>query len=138
MIKQKLLVLFASMIAMTAVPVMAPAMAQPAASAPTGVTEILKQLDLTPDQQKRVDEIQALAAVQIKGVLTPDQLAQLKVLADSGKGDAESFNALNLSEAQKAKLNEVKMDVGMQLLPVLNSDQQKKLFEAVTARSKSQ
>ena len=138
MIKQKLLVLFASMIAMTAVPVMSPAMAQSAASTPTGVTEILKQLNLTPDQQKRVDEIQALAAVQIKGVLTPDQLAQLKVLADSGKGDAESFSALNLSEAQKAKLNEVKMDVGMQLLPVLNSDQQKKLFEAVTARSKSQ
>jgi periplasmic protein CpxP/Spy len=137
MIKQKLLVLIASVIALTAVPVMYPAIAQ-SAPAPTGVTEILKQLDLSPDQQKRVDEIQALAAVQIKSVLTPDQLAQLRVLADAGKGDAESFSALNLSDAQKTKLNEVKMDVGMQLLPVLNSDQQKKLFEAVTARSKSQ
>ncbi len=137
MIKQKLLVLIASVIALTAVPVVYPAIAQ-SVPAPAGVTEILKQLDLSPDQQKRVDEIQALAAVQIKSVLTPDQLAQLKVLADAGKGDAESFSALNLSDAQKTKLNEVKMDVGMQLLPVLNSDQQKKLFEAVTSRSKSQ
>jgi periplasmic protein CpxP/Spy len=157
MLKQKLLALSASVIALTAVSVAHPATAQsttapaststsaPASastpktsSTPTGVSDILKDLNLTPDQQRRVDEIQALAAVQIKGVLTPEQLAQLKVMADAGKGDAESFKALNLTDAQKTRLNEVKMDIGMQLFPVLNSEQQKKLLESVSSRAKSQ
>lgn len=139
MIKQKLLVLFTSVIALTAVPVMPPAMAQPAAaSAPTGVTAILKQLNLTPEQQKRVDEIQALATVQIKGVLTPEQLVQFKAMAEEGKSDAESFNALNLTDGQKTKLKEVQTDIALQLLPILSGDQQQQLIKAVTAGKKSQ
>lgn len=137
MIKQKLLVLFASVTAMTAVPVMPPTMAQ-SAPTPTGVTAILKQLNLTPEQQKRVDEIQALAAVQIKGVLTPEQLVQFKAMAEEGRSDAESFNALNLTDGQKTKLKEVQTDIALQLLPVLSGDQQQKLIEAVTAGKKSQ
>jgi Spy/CpxP family protein refolding chaperone len=137
MIKQKLLVLFASVIAISAVSVMSPAMAQ-SSSTPTGVTAILKQLNLTPDQQKRVDEIQALAAVQIKAVLTPEQLVQFKAMAEEGRSDAESFNALNLTDGQKTKLKEVQTDIALQLLPVLNGDQQQKLIEAVTAGKKSQ
>ena len=136
-IKQKLLVLVVSMIAITAVPVMSPAMAQ-STPTPTGVTSILKQLNLTPDQQKRVDEIQALAAVQIKGVLTPEQLVQFKAMADEGRSDTESFNALNLTDGQKTKLKEVQTDIALQLLPVLSGDQQQKLIEAVTAGKKSQ
>jgi Spy/CpxP family protein refolding chaperone len=138
MIKQKLLVLFASVIAMTAVPVMSPVMAQSAGSTPSGVTAILKQLNLTPDQQKRVDEIQALAAVQIKAVLTPEQLVQFKAMADEGRSDADSFNALNLTDGQKTKLKEVQTDIALQLLPVLSGDQQQKLIEAVTAGKRSQ
>jgi Spy/CpxP family protein refolding chaperone len=138
MIKQKLLALFASVLTLTTLPMAVPAIAQSTPTpTPTGVTEILKQLNLTPEQQKRVDEIQALAAVQIKSVLTPEQLAQLKVLAEAGKGDAESFNALNLTDAQKAKLNEVKVDIALQLMPVLSSEQLKKLSESV-AGPKSQ
>jgi Spy/CpxP family protein refolding chaperone len=138
MIKQKLLVLVASVMALTAVPAISPAMAQPTASTPTGVTAILKQLNLTPEQQKRVDEIQALAAVQIKAVLTPEQLVQFKAMADEGRSDAESFSALNLTEGQKTKLKEVQTDIALQLLPVLSGDQQQKLIEAVTAGKKSQ
>lgn len=138
MMKQKLLVLFASVIAMTAVPVMSPVMAQSSGSTPSGVTAILKQLNLTPDQQKRVDEIQALAAVQIKGVLTPEQLVQFKAMADEGRSDADSFNALNLTDGQKTKLKEVQTDIALQLLPVLSGDQQQKLIEAVTAGKRSQ
>ncbi len=138
MIKQKLLVLFASVIAMTAVPMMSSAMAQSAASTPSGVTAILKQLNLTPEQQKRVDEIQALASVQIKGVLTPEQLVQFKAMAEEGKSDIESFNALSLTDSQKTKLKEVQTDIALQLFPVLNGDQQQKLIEAVTAGQKSQ
>jgi Spy/CpxP family protein refolding chaperone len=132
MIRQKLLALFASVLTLTTLPMAVPAIAQSSTPTPTGVTEILKQLNLTPEQQKRVDEIQALAAVQIKSVLTREQLAQLKVLAEAGKGDAESFNALNLTDAQKAKLNEVKVDIALQLMPVLSSEQLKKLSESVS------
>jgi Spy/CpxP family protein refolding chaperone len=137
MIKQKLLVLFTSVIAIAAVPVTSPAIAQSTAT-PTGVTAILKQLNLTPEQQKRVDEIQALAAVQIKGVLTPEQLTQFKVMAEEGRSDAESFNALNLTDGQKTRLKEVQTDIALQLLPVLSSDQQQQLIKAVTEGKKSQ
>jgi Spy/CpxP family protein refolding chaperone len=138
MIKQKFLVFCASVIALTAVPALHPVMAQPAAtSTPTGVTEILKQLNLTPDQQQRVDAIQADAAVKIKAVLTPDQVAQLKVMAEAGKGDADSFKNLNLTEDQKSKLNDIKMSLGLQLFPILTGEQQQKLMDAVMPKPKS-
>jgi Spy/CpxP family protein refolding chaperone len=137
MIKQKLLVLCASAIALTAVPTLPPVMAQTAAASPTGVTEILKQLNLTPDQQKRVDEIQAAAAVKIKEVLTPEQLTQLKALAEAGKGDADSFKNLNLTEDQKVKLNNIKMSLGLELFPILTPEQQQKLMNAVMPQPKS-
>jgi Spy/CpxP family protein refolding chaperone len=137
MIKRKLLVLCASAIALTAVPTISPVMAQTATSTPTGVTEILKQLNLTPDQQKRVDEIQAAAAVKIKAVLNPDQLAQLKALAEEGKGDADSFKNLNLTDDQKAKLNNIKMSLGLELFPILTPEQQQKLMNAVMPQPKS-
>ncbi len=136
MIKQKLLVC-ASVIALAAATAIHPVMAQPAASTPTGVTEILKQLNLTPDQQKRVDEIQASAAVKIKEVLSPEQANQLKALAEAGQGDADSFNKLNLTDDQKAKLNSIKMSLGFELFPILSSEQQQKLMDAVRPKSKS-
>lgn len=136
MIKKTLLVC-ASVFALSAVPAIHSAMAQTAASTPTGVTEILSQLNLTPDQQKRVDEIQADAAVKIKAVLNPDQLRQLKALAEAGKGDAESFSNLNLTPEQKTKLNDIKLSLGLQLFPILSSEQQQKLMDAVMPKSKS-
>jgi Spy/CpxP family protein refolding chaperone len=136
MIKQKLLVC-ASVIALTAVAAIHPVMAQPASSAPTGVTEILKQLNLTPDQQKRVDEIQAAAAVKIKEVLTPEQATKLKALAEAGKGNADSFKDLNLTEDQKTKLNNIKMSLGLELFPILTPEQQQKLMNAVMPQPKS-
>jgi Spy/CpxP family protein refolding chaperone len=137
MIKRKMLALCVSAIALTAVPMLPPVMAQTASSTPTGVTEILKQLNLTPDQQKRVDEIQAAAAVKIKEVLTPDQLTQLKALAEAGKGDADSFKNLNLTEEQKNKLNNIKMSLGLELFPILTPEQQQKLMNAVMPQPKS-
>jgi Spy/CpxP family protein refolding chaperone len=137
MIRQKLLVFCASVIALTAVPVIHPVMAQPAAPTPTGVADILKQLNLTPDQQKRVDEIQAAAAVKIKAVLTPDQLTQLKTLAEAGKGDVDSFKDLNLTNDQKVKLNNIKMSLGLELFPILTPEQQQKLMNAVMPQPKS-
>jgi Spy/CpxP family protein refolding chaperone len=137
MIKRKLLVLCASAIALTTVSALQPVMAQTAASTPTGVTEILKQLNLTPDQQKRVDEIQASAAVKIKEVLTPEQATKLKALADAGKGDADSFKNLNLTDDQKAKLNNIKMSLGLELFPILTPEQQQKLMNAVMPQPKS-
>lgn len=136
MIKQKLLVC-ASVMALTAVTAIHPVTAQPASSTPTGVTEILKQLNLTPDQQKRVDEITASAKVKIKGVLNPDQLTQLNALAEAGKGDAEALKALNLADDQKAKLNNIQMGIALELLPVLSSEQQQKLMDAFVSKSKS-
>jgi periplasmic protein CpxP/Spy len=137
MIKQKLLVFCASVIALTAVTTIHPVMAQSAAPTPAGVADILKQLDLTPDQQKRVDEIQAAAAVKIKAVLTPEQLTQLKALAEAGKGDADAFNNLNLTDDQKSKLNNIKMSLGFELFPILTPEQQQKLMNAVTPQPKS-
>jgi Spy/CpxP family protein refolding chaperone len=98
---------------------------------PGPVTEVLKELNLTPQQQPEVDKIQNLAAARIKGVLTPEQLDQLKVLADAGKADSEAFASLNLSGEQKDKLNEIQLDVGQQLFAVLTDEQRQKLIDAM-------
>jgi periplasmic protein CpxP/Spy len=98
---------------------------------PGPVTDVLKELNLTPQQQPEVDKIQTLAAARIKGVLTPEQLDQLKVLADSGKADTEAFASLNLSGEQKDKLNEIQLEVGQQLFAVLTDEQRQKLIDAM-------
>jgi Spy/CpxP family protein refolding chaperone len=135
MIRQKLLTV-ASVVALTVLPMGYPVIAQPTYT-PGPVTDVLKELNLTPEQQPEVDKIQALAAARIKGVLTPEQLQQLKILADAGRADSEAFQSLSLSNEQKNKLNEIQLDVGQQLFAVLTPDQQQKLMEAMMARTKT-
>jgi Spy/CpxP family protein refolding chaperone len=105
---------------------------------PAPVSDILKSLDLTPEQKPQVDKIQAIAAAQIKGVLSPEQLKQLKVLSEKGTADSEAFKSLNLTPEQKTKLNDVQMDVAAQLFAVLTPAQRDKLIESMTARTKTQ
>ncbi|HEY9825699.1 MAG TPA: hypothetical protein V6D19_09635 [Stenomitos sp.] len=130
MLKRKFLAV-ASAIAITALPFAPHAMAQTYTPGP--VSDIIQQLNLTPAQQPEVDKIQALAAARIKGLLSEDQLKQLKVLADAGKADSEAFKSLNLTDDQKTQLNEIQLDVGMQLFAVLTPDQQQKLMDAMKA-----
>jgi periplasmic protein CpxP/Spy len=113
-----------------------PAEAKP--ETPGAVSEILKSLNLTPEQKPQVDKIQAIAAAQIKGVLSPEQLKQLKVLSEKGTADSEAFKSLNLTPEQKTKLNEVQMDVAAQLFAVLTPAQRDKLLESMMARTKTQ
>jgi Spy/CpxP family protein refolding chaperone len=105
---------------------------------PAAVSDILKSLDLTPEQKPQVDKIQAIAAAQIKGVLSPEQLKQLKVLSEKGTADSEAFKSLNLTPEQKTKLNDVQMDVAAQLFAVLTPAQRDKLIESMMARTKTQ
>jgi Spy/CpxP family protein refolding chaperone len=116
----------------------APATTTKPSKTPSAVSEILNGLNLTPEQKPKVDNIQALADAQIKAILTPEQLKQLKVLADAGKADSEAFKSLNLSPEQKTKLNEVQLDVAQQLFTVLTEEQRNKLMESMMARTKSQ
>jgi Spy/CpxP family protein refolding chaperone len=105
---------------------------------PAAVSDILKSLDLTPEQKPQVDKIQEIAAAQIKGVLSPEQLKQLKVLSEKGTADSEAFKSLNLTPEQKTKLNDVQMDVAAQLFAVLTPAQRDKLIESMMARTKTQ
>jgi Spy/CpxP family protein refolding chaperone len=105
---------------------------------PAAVSDILKSLDLTPEQKPQVDKIQEIAAAQIKGVLSPEQLKQLKVLSEKGTADSEAFKSLNLTPEQKTKLNDVQMDVAAQLFAVLTPVQRDKLIESMMARTKTQ
>jgi Spy/CpxP family protein refolding chaperone len=114
-----------------------PATAKPG-STPGPVLEVLKELNLTPEQKPQVDKIQEIATAQIKSVLSPDQLKQLKVLSDKGTADSEAFKSLNLTPEQKTKLNEVQMDVAAQLFAVLTPAQRDKLIESMMARTKTQ
>jgi periplasmic protein CpxP/Spy len=104
---------------------------------PAAVSDILKSLDLTPEQKPQVDKIQEIAAAQIKGVLSPEQLKQLKVLSEKGTADSEAFKSLNLTPEQKTKLNDVQMDVAAQLFAVLTPAQRDKLMESMMARTKT-
>jgi Spy/CpxP family protein refolding chaperone len=105
------------------------------ASPTGGVGDILKTLNLTPEQQPKVDRVQANAAVKIKSVLNADQLRQLDAISKKGNADSEAFKALNLSPEQKTKLNEVQMGVAQELFAILTPDQQQKLIDQMIART---
>lgn len=131
---RKTLIVTAGILALSGTPLIRPVMAQ-GEPTPAAVSEILKGLDLTPEQKPKVDAIQADAAVKIKAVLNPEQLAQLKVLSEAGKADSESFKTLNLTADQRTKLNEVQLGVAQELFSVLTPAQQQKLIDEMIARS---
>jgi Spy/CpxP family protein refolding chaperone len=133
MIRQKLLIV-AGILALTALPIARPSVAQ-SAPTPGNVGEILKNLALTPAQKPKIDRIQNEAAVKIKAVLNPAQLKQLSVISQAGKADSKAFEMLNLSQAQKTKLNEVQKGVAQQLFSILTPDQQQKLIDQMIAQA---
>ena len=131
---RKVLIVLAGVLALSLSPMARPSLAQTAAISGS-VTDVLKNLDLTPKQLPQVNRIQADAAAKIRSVLNPDQLRQLDEIAQGSSAGPGAFKALNLSENQKIQLNSVQTSVAQELFSVLTPEQQQKLIDLMIARA---
>ena len=133
MIRQALAAV-AGVLVLTLSPMARPSVAQVATDAGS-ISEVFKDLDLTPKQLPQVNKIQANAAAKIRDVLTPEQQSQLDQIARGGAATPGAFKALNLSAQQKVQLDSIQMSVAQALFSVLTPEQQQKLIDLMIARA---
>ncbi|MCS7030957.1 MAG: hypothetical protein NZL92_05445 [Gloeomargarita sp. SKYG116] len=86
------------------------------------------ELNLTPEQLQRIQQIRANARVQMQQVLTPEQRQLLSQA--QGQSPAERrriIRALNLTEAQKEQMRLIRANTRQQIEAVLTPEQRQQL-----------
>jgi protein CpxP len=96
------------------------AQAQPTKPAQGGI-------QLTPQQQTKIEQIRGNVRKQIEGVLTKDQRTQIKTAMEAGKPAREAFGALKFSPQQQTQLQQIMVSSQQQMEAVLTPDQKAEL-----------
>ncbi|MBD0262383.1 MAG: Spy/CpxP family protein refolding chaperone [Tolypothrix sp. Co-bin9] len=99
---------------------LAQAQAQPKQPAQGGI-------QLTPQQQTKIEQIRGNVRKQIEGVLTKDQRTQIKTAMEAGKPAREAFGALKFSPQQQTQLQQIMVSSQQQMEAVLTADQKAEL-----------
>jgi len=110
-----------------AVPYSMPAHAQESQPAPVERHNKLMELNLTPEQQTQIRQIEQDTREQVKAILTPEQQAQFKAARENGGNKRELWSSLNLTSEQKAKMREIRESSKQKFDAVLTSEQLEKL-----------
>lgn len=87
-------------------------------------------LNLTAQQQQELQRIRQAKREQMNNILTAEQRAQLEAVKQNQQGRQnrrEVFAALNLTEDQKARLQEVRQSFKAQMDAVLTAEQRQLL-----------
>ncbi|WP_042341275.1 Spy/CpxP family protein refolding chaperone [Calothrix sp. PCC 7507] len=109
---------------------------------PRGERGPWKNLNLTEAQKTRIQEINRNTRTQIEAVFTDEQKAKLKAAFQArqaqraqgqqrpqGQRPGKEFADLNLSEAQKTQIRQIRESSKQQMQSVLTAEQQQKLQE---------
>ncbi|MBW4622126.1 MAG: hypothetical protein KME17_22580 [Cyanosarcina radialis HA8281-LM2] len=127
-----------------------PAFAQstaPTAPSPSYRKGRLDFLNLTPDQQTRIQQIRQNTRTQIENILTAEQKAQLQRERENrGNSPAEGgrkkrgwgFESLNLTAQQRAQIDAVKQSSKAQIEAVLTPQQRLQLEQRKQQRQQRQ
>lgn len=99
---------------------LAQAQAQPTKPAQGGI-------QLTPQQQTKIEQIRGNVRKQIEEVLTKDQRTQIKTAMEAGKPAREAFGALKFSPQQQTQLQQIMVSSQQQMEAVLTADQKAEL-----------
>jgi periplasmic protein CpxP/Spy len=84
-------------------------------------------IQLTPQQQTKIEQIRGNVRKQIEQVLTQDQRTQIKTAMEAGKPPREAFGALKFSPQQQTQLQQIMVSSQQQMEAVLTSDQKAEL-----------
>lgn len=115
-------------IALTLPSALPPVSAQSSPTAPTAVN-----LNLSPQQQTRLQTLQAALAAQLQSILTPQQWQQFQAIQGSGVPQATALRALPLTDTQKQQIKEVETNTNRQLEKILTRKQQQQLANQETS-----
>lgn len=88
----------------------------------------LADLNLTPEQQQRIQQIRQNARTQMQQILTPEQRQQLSQL--QGQPPAQkraSLRNLNLTDAQKERMKQIRTSTRQQIEALLTPEQRQQL-----------
>ncbi|MCS6782169.1 MAG: Spy/CpxP family protein refolding chaperone [Gloeomargarita sp. SKYBB_i_bin120] len=101
----------------------------------TGVSELAQaskrrgfwsELQLTPEQLQRIQQIRANARQQMQQVLTPAQRQQLRQ-AQTPAERRQILRRLQLTEAQKAQIRQIRANTRQQIEAILTPEQRQRL-----------
>ncbi len=88
----------------------------------------LADLNLTPEQQQRMQQIRQNARTQMQQVLTPEQRQQLSQLqGQSPEQRRTSVKNLNLTDAQKQQMKQIRTSTRQQIEAILTPEQRQQL-----------
>lgn len=90
------------------------------------------QLNLTPAQQEQMRQIKAEFRTQMQAILTPEQRAKLEAAKQNSQGQNRQarrgvMESLNLTDAQKAQMRELKQQQKSRMQAVLTAEQRQQL-----------
>ncbi len=129
--KDKIITAIAIGWAVTSLVVVTPAQAQ--AAQLTQLFPALVGIELKPTQKAKLEQLSQQTLPEIRRLLSSAQIPQFDVAIDRGQSVRVALFSLNLSTAQKFKLNRKLQSVRSQLGQILTPEQQQQL--AQNARS---
>lgn len=133
----KLLPLLAGTVSLSlATAAVMPAFAQ--TNTPTAPTERFQRkqelLNLTPQQQQRMQQIKQSTQTQIENILTAEQRSQLQAARQNGENPRRALKSLNLSAEQRTQMREIKRSSREQMDAVLTPEQRQQLQQYRSGR----
>lgn len=94
----------------------------------------LAGLNLTPDQQAKLDKMRDSVDSQIEGILTPQQQQNFRRVRELRQELRQEMEALNLTEDQKNQMHSFMRANRDQMDSILTDEQKQKLREGMGSR----
>lgn len=89
--------------------------------------QLLKALNLTPNQQQQLQAIRKTTRAEMDTVLSPTQKNQLRQGLQSGQNLPDVLRSLNLSEDQRTSLRRIMTNTRQQVSATLTPDQRQQV-----------
>ncbi|MGE5658421.1 MAG: Spy/CpxP family protein refolding chaperone [Actinomycetota bacterium] len=84
-------------------------------------------LNLTQEQQEKMQKIRQSEQAQFDNILTPEQKARLQTARDNREAPCQAFASLNLTEEQKTKIQELRRATMQQIDSILTPEQRQQM-----------
>lgn len=106
----------------------------PMAASAEGFRNRFSELNLTPQQQAEIEQIQENAKSQMQNLLTPEQRQQFETLRQQGRQKGKGLRQMNLSAEQREQMRSLRQSSREQIRNVLTPEQQDQLRQKMEAR----
>lgn len=84
-------------------------------------------LNLTPEQQAKMQQIRQSSQAQIDNILTAEQKTKLRAAKENGENRRQVFASLNLTTEQRSQMQEIKRSSREQMDAILTPEQRQQM-----------